>query len=98
MSGIDSAEANLDVAESDEVALGYRAGFAIGNALTVDVGAVGRARVGHQQGAVRVHLQRRMNFRDARMIQVEIVIGAPPDIQTFAALSETQRDFARAFG
>src|ERR1700694_4019938 len=98
MSGIHLAEANLDVAESDEVAVGNRAGFAVGNALTVDVRPVGRARVGDQQRALWIHLQRRMNFRDTRMIQVEIVVGATPDVQAFAALRETQLDFARAFG
>src|SRR5712691_5793310 len=98
MSGIDSAEANLDVAESDEVSLGNRAGFAVGYALTVDVRPVSRASVGDQQSALAVHLQRRMNFRDARMIQIEIVVGATPDVKALAARRKTQLDFARAFG
>src|SRR5260370_11487685 len=98
MSGIQLAEANLDVAESDQVAIGNRAGLAIWNALTVDVRPVGRARVRDQQRALWVHLQRRMNFRHARMIQVEIVVGATPEVQTVAALSETELDLARAFG
>src|SRR5436190_654467 len=98
MSGIDPAEADLDVAKSDEVTLGNRAGLAVGNALTVDVRPVCRARVGDQQRALAVHLQRCMNFRNARMIEIEIVVGATPDVQTSAALRETQLDFARAFG
>src|SRR5258708_20475172 len=97
MSGLDSAEANLDVAESDQVAIGNRAGFAVGNALTVDMRAIGRARIRDQQRALRVHLQRRVNLRDARMIQIEIVVGAAPYVQTFASLSGTQFDLARAF-
>src|ERR1044072_6152955 len=62
MSGIDSTETNLDVAERDQVSFGYGACFAIGDALAVNVGPVGRAGVGYHQRPEIDHLEGCMNF------------------------------------
>src|SRR5437867_8599378 len=85
MSGIDFAEANLNFAKSYDIVGCDWTCLTIGNADAVDMRAVRRSGIGHQQTAAFVHLQRRMDFRNARVIQVEIVISAAPDIQAPSA-------------
>src|SRR5215470_12274612 len=93
MSGGHPAKTNLDVAKGDNVTVPDGASFAVGNALAVDASAICRARVGDQQTAKVVHFQRRMNFGDARMIQVKIVVSGAPNIDAPAARFEFQRNF-----
>ena len=57
---------------------------------------VRRAGIGDQQGSALVHFQRRMDFRNARVIQIEIVISSAPDIQSPAAGNQRQRSFPQA--
>src|SRR5215211_6507494 len=67
------------VAEGDDIAVVDLARLAVGDAAAVDEGAVGRARVGDEQRALAVHHKRRVNLRDARVLQLEVVVGHAPD-------------------
>src|SRR2546430_9159011 len=96
MSGIDLAEANLNFAKGHDV-VGYDwTCLTIRNADAVDVRTVRRSGIGDQQSSALVHFQRRMDFRNARVIQMEIAVSAAPDIQAPSAGNQCQRSFPQA--
>src|SRR6185436_13727266 len=95
MSGIDSAETNLNVAECDQVSFVYGAGFTVGDALAVDVGPVGRTGIGDHQRAEVVHLERRVNLGNARVVQMQVVIGGAADAETPPTRHKLKSEFMR---
>src|SRR5207244_10061412 len=96
ISGIDLAEANLNFAKGHDVVGCDWTCLTIRNADAVDVRTVRRAGIGDQQSSALVHFQRRMDFRNARVIQIEIVISSASDIQSPAAGNQRQRSFPQA--
>src|SRR6185436_10929528 len=95
MSGIDSTETNLYVAKCDQVSVVDGAGVTVGDTLAIDVGPVGRTGIGDHQRAKIVHLERRVNFRNARIVQMQMIIGSAPNIEAAAAGNKLQGYFAR---
>src|SRR2546421_10824153 len=96
MSGIDFAEADLKFAEGYDVVGCDWTCLTIRNADAVDVRTVRRSGIGDQQSSALVHFQRRMDLRNARVIQIEIVISATPDTQSPSAGNQRQRSFPQA--
>ena len=95
MSGIDPTKTDLDVAESNQVAVVYGAGFTVGDSLTVDVGPIRRTSVGDHESSQTIHFDRCMDFRDARVIQMQIVVGGAAYIEPAPAGYEFEGNFAR---
>src|SRR5215213_11895898 len=81
-------ETYFHVAEGDHVAVLDLARLAVGDAAAVDEGAVGRARVGDEQSALAVHHERRVNLGDARVFELQIVVGHAPDAHAAPARPE----------
>src|SRR5215210_5831925 len=90
-----SLKPDLHVAEGDHVAVLDVARLAVGEAAAVDEGAVGRAGVGDQKRPFAVHDERGVDLRDARVFELEVVVGEAADAQAAPARPELQDLLAR---
>src|SRR5262245_16187097 len=98
MSWINLTKANLDVAECHYIAFLNWTSFTVGDADAVNVRAVCRARISHQEVVLNVHFQRCMNLRNARVVQLKIIVGSATNIYATATGDKYQFDFFRTFG
>ena len=71
-------KAHFHVAKPNHVAVFNLSRFAVSDAAAVNISAVCRSGVGDEQRAFAVHQQRGMNFRNAGVVQRQIVIGTRP--------------------